>query len=160
MTPPLATILAPLDRAAVERERDRLREELADYEALLRLISRHGAGSDMPSAASTPPADRPDPASRSDGNGNGSNGKGHKPRSQRDVVLAILAERPGRWTTAEIREALEARGHDPRAGTPVKNIMWQLARIGKVTAAGSGVYEYPPTSTSPDDPRVQEAMGL
>ena len=78
---------------------------------------------------------------------------------KRDAVLSIMGERPGRWTTAEVREALTARGIDPQTGTPVKNILWQLAKAGAVSAAGSGVYEYPPLSTDPDDPRVQEAIG-
>jgi hypothetical protein len=154
MPQPLSTILAPLDRVSVENERDRLREELADYEALLRLIDRHGAGPDSPSAA-PPPADQPT-------NGNGSNGStGHKTLSEkRDAVLAIMRDRPGRWTTADMRKALASRGIDPHAGTPVKNILWQLAKVGTVSPAGNGVYEFPPLSTKADDPRVQEAMGL
>jgi hypothetical protein len=154
MTQPLSTILAPLDRDSVLRQRDRLREELADYEALLRLIDRHGAGSDAPGERQ--PVE-------STGNGsNGSNGHGHAARlsEKRDVVLAIMGERPGRWSTRDLRRALAERGIDPQAGTPVKNILWQLSKAGKVTAAGSGIYEFPPLSTNPNDPRVQEAMGL
>jgi hypothetical protein len=158
MTQPLSTILAPLDRVSVEQERDRLREELADYEALLRLIDRHGAGSDAPLAVPQRGAGQP-----TNGNGNnGSNGSSeHKPlTAKRDAVLAILRDRPGRWSTADLRKALAERGIDPHAGTPVKNILWQLAKVGTVTPAGNGVYEFPPLSTKPDDPRVQEAMGV
>jgi len=158
--PQLSSILAPLDRTTVECERDRLREELADYEALLRLIDRHGAGTNMPAGTSN---------GDGDGDGNGSVDPTnlnrltnvHRPLSQkRDVVLALMRERPGRWTTGDVRNALADRGIDPKAGTPVKNILWQMAKAELVTAAGSGVYEYPPLSASPDDPRVQEAMGL
>jgi hypothetical protein len=158
VTQPLYTILAPLDRVSVEQERDRLREELADYEALLRLIDRHGAGADTPPAG--PPRDADQPT-----NGNGSNGSNgsseHKPlTAKRDAVLAILRDRPGRWSTADLRKALADRGIDPHAGTPVKNILWQLAKAEIVSAAGSGVYEFPPLSAKPDDPRVQKAMGV
>jgi hypothetical protein len=156
----LSDILAPLDRASVERERDKLREELEDYEALLRLIDRHGAGTDMPTAPgpapardADPPVDAPLAANR--------NGNGHTPLSEkRNIVLAIMRERPGRWSTVDLRKALTERGIDPQAGTPVKNILWQLAKAGTVSAAGSGVYEFPALTESPDDPRVQEAMGL
>jgi hypothetical protein len=158
MTQPLSTILAPLDRDSVLRERNRLREELADYEALLRLIDRHGAGSDAP--PESPPVEGESNAAPT--NGNGSNGNGHTARlsEKRAIVLAIMAERPGRWSTRDLRRVLAERGIDPQAGTPVKNILWQLSKAGKVTAAGSGIYEFPPLSTDPDDPRVQEAMGL
>ena len=63
----LTAILAELDRSSLERERDRLREELGDYEALLRLIDRHGVGSDIPPVAAADSA-------LSNGN-NGNNGK-------------------------------------------------------------------------------------
>ncbi len=163
MTYNLTTFLAPLDRLAVERERDRLREQLADYESLLRLIDRHGTGSDSPEP-DTQTADatgQPTPPT-TNGNGNGGHGNGHTARlsEKREIVLTIMGERPGRWATRDLRKALAKRGIDPQAGTPVKNIMWQLAKAGKVTAAGSGIYEYPPLSTTPDDPRVQEAMGV
>ncbi len=159
MTPPLNTILAPLDRASVERERDRLREELEDYEALLRLIDRHATGPATPSAATQVAVSD---AATAPTNGNGdANGNGHKPLSQkREAVLAILRERPGRWTNADLRAALVERGIDPHAGTPVKNIMWKLAKDGTVHASGNGVYEFPALSERAIPSDEQEAMGV
>ena len=164
MPPQLSTILASLERSAVECERDRLREELADYEALLRLIDRHSAGSDVPDLAPVPAATNGHAEPSTAPNGDTANGHpngGHVPLSRkREVVLAIMRERPGRWTTADLRRALTDRGIDPAAGTPVKNVLWRLAKAGAISAAGSGVYEFPALSTDPDDPRVQEAMGV
>ena len=92
-------------------------------------------------------------------NGNG-NGGGHKPLSEkREAVLAIMRERPGRWTTKQLRAALAKRGIDPHAGTPVKNILWHLAKAGVVHASGKGVYEFPALSESAND-REQEAMAV
>lgn len=141
----LSTVLAPLDREAVVRERDELREQLEDCEALLRLIDRHQRnGSDTGPAAE---------------NGNG-NGNGHAPVARkRDAVLAILRERPGRWENSEMRAALAERGIDPHVGTPVKNIMWRLAKDGTLHASGNGVYEFPGLNVSAHVDE-QEATGL
>jgi hypothetical protein len=160
----LNKILAPVDRASVERERDRLREELEDCEALLRLIDRHGSVTARAQVADSQPprSSEADAQTYGHGNGNGNgNGNVHIALSEkRDAVLAIMRERPGRWRTKDMRDALAARGIDPQAGTPVKNVMWQLAKAGTISPSGSGIYEYPPLSAEPDDPRVQEAMGL
>lgn len=166
MTPALQSLLAPLDRSAVEAERNRLREELADYEALLRLIDRHGAGNESPAIVSDHP-----PSKKAVTNGtvtveqnghNGSNGSNEMravPLSEkREAVLAIMRERHGRWTTATVREALAGRGIDPKAGTPVKNILWQMSKAGVVSPSGGGVYQFP-ALTATDD-REQGALGL
>lgn len=153
-TSALARLIAGVDRSEVQREADELREQLADCEALLRLIDRHGT---VPDA---------EPAAESESNGQDrapthTNGNGHKRLSEkRAAVLEIMRERPGRWTNADLRAALAERGIDPKAGTPVKNIMWQLAKNGTVHGSGGGIYEFPALNVSTDDPRVQGAVGL
>lgn len=150
----LSKVLAPLDREAVKRERDQLREQLEDCEALLRLIDRHQAnGHGYASAADT--ADTQETATIRPANGNSH----ARLTRKRDTVLAILREKPGRWENGEMRTALAERGIDPNAGTPVKNIMWKLAKDGIVHASGNGVYEFPAlTERIPD--HHQEAAGL
>jgi hypothetical protein len=158
----LSQALAPLDRETVEREREELREQLADCEALLRLIDRHQchghgcAKATDPAPAHATPQETPERADQS------ANGNGHVPLTRkRDAVLAMLRERPGRWDTAQVRAALAEQGIDPEAGTPVKNIMWKLAKDGIAHASGGGVYEFPALNVSVDDEGdEQEAMGL
>lgn len=155
----LSTVLAPLDRAAVLRERDELREQLEDCEALLRLIDRHRRNGHIPAAPTDTPTDAESVETARPTNGNG-NGNGHPPVTRkRDTVLAILRERPGRWENSEMRAALAERGVDPHVGTPVKNIMWKLAKDNIVHASGNGVYEFPALNVSATDDE-QEAMGL
>jgi hypothetical protein len=150
----LSTVLAPLDREAVLRERDELKEQLEDCEALLRMIDRHRCTGRAP----VPSADAaPTTSDTADSNGDGN---GHVPLTRkRDAVLAILREKPGRWENSEMRAALAERGIDPKAGTPVKNIMWKLAKDGIVHASGGGVYEFPALNERAADDE-QEAMGL
>lgn len=154
----LSTVLAPLDREAVLRERDELREQLEDCEALLRLINRHQHNETVaePQEASDF-IKRVVAAEAASGNGNGNE---HVPVTRkRDTVLAILRQRPGRWSNADMRSELAARGIDPQAGTPVKNIMWKLAKDGIVHASGNGVYEFPALNVSANGDE-QEAVGL
>lgn len=153
----LSTVLAPLDRETVVRERDELREQLEDCEALLRLIDRHGRNGRISATPTDAPVEPESVETTSPTNGNGN---GHAPVTRkRDTVLAILREKPGRWDTAEIRAALAERGIDPQAGTPVKNIMWKLAKDNIVHASGGGVYEFPALNERTTDDE-QEAMGL
>lgn len=153
----LSTVLAPLDRETVLRERDELREQLEDCEALLRLIDRHRRNGHTP-AASADSRDTTRDAADAKDNGNGN---GHAPLTRkRDTVLAILRAKPGRWENSEMRAALAERGIDPQVGTPVKNIMWKLAKDGIVHASGNGVYEFPALNVSADGDDEQEAMGL
>jgi hypothetical protein len=121
MPPALMKIITTLDRDAVQRQIDDLREQIEAYEALLAAVARF----------------------EMDGSGGIVVGRGgHAPLSRkREVVLAVMRERPGAWTTRQVRDALATRGIDPQAGTPVKNILWNLAREGHVHAAGNGVYE-------------------
>jgi len=161
----LSQVLAPLDRETVEREREELREQLADCEALLRLIDRHqrhGHGrakvADPAPAQETPQetAERADQPANGNGNGHAN---GHVPLTRkRDAVLAMLRERPGRWDTAQVRAALAQQGIDPRTGTPVKNIMWKLAKDGIAHASGNGVYEFPALNVSVDDDDEQGVL--
>jgi hypothetical protein len=157
----LSQVLAPLDRETVEREREELREQLADCEALLRLIDRHQChGHGCAKATDETPQETAERADQP-ANGNG-HGNGHVPLTRkRDAVLAMLRERPGRWDTAQVRAALAEQGIDPEAGTPVKNIMWKLAKDGIAHASGGGVYEFPALNVSVDeDGDEQEAIGL
>jgi hypothetical protein len=160
----LSTVLAPLDRETVVRERDELREQLQDCEAVLRLIDRHQCNSRGCGSAATPAVTSPVESSQTKTNGHGppTNGNGqHVPVThKRDAVLAILREKPGRWETAEMRAALTERGIDPLVGTPVKNILWKMAKDGIVHASGNGVYEFPALNAGADDEDEQEAMGL
>jgi hypothetical protein len=159
----LSQVLAPLDRETVEREREELREQLADCEALLRLIDRHQChGHGCAKAADPAPAHETpqETAERADqpANGNG-HANGHVPPTRkRDAVLAMLRERPGRWDTAQVRAALAEQGIDPQAGTPVKNIMWKLAKDGIAHASGNGVYEFPALNVSVDDDDEQGVL--
>jgi hypothetical protein len=144
MTATIKEALAGVDRDAIQREADELRTQLKNYEDLLALIDRIGIGG--PGAIVTM---QPEAEVTTTTNGHG--GNGHKRLSEkRDLVLAIIGERPGRWTPAEVRDALRARDVDPEAGTPVKNILWQLAKAGTLHAAGGGVYEFPALTVSVD----------
>jgi hypothetical protein len=152
----LSEVLAPLDRESVARERDELREQLEDCEALLRLIDRHQCNEHGCGPLADTAAIAPEPADAS----TRTNGNGHvRLTRKRDAVLAILREKPGRWHNSEMRTALAERGIDPLAGTPVKNIMWKLAKDGILHASGNGVYEFPALDVSVNDDD-QEAMGL
>jgi hypothetical protein len=75
------------------------------------------------------------------------------------LALAYIDQRPGRWTTAQMRAALEHSGVDPEAGTPVKNILWHIAKSGRGESAGHGAYDFPAASDSPGKSSpTQEAL--
>jgi hypothetical protein len=125
-------------------QRDALIEEIREHEAFLALVG--GTGAD------------PEPelklVAEPNGHANG-NGNGHKRLTEkRAAVLEIMGERPGRWTPAQVRKALARRDIDPHAGTPVKNILWHLAKDGTVRAAGNGVYEFPPLNVEAEREEV------
>ncbi|MDX6705163.1 MAG: hypothetical protein QOI48_1009 [Solirubrobacteraceae bacterium] len=156
----LSQLLAPLDRETIARERDELREQLEDCEALLRLIDRHNCNGHECGGSAAASAGTAAQSIESSGPANG-NGGDHAPLTRkRDTVLAILRENPGRWQNSEMRAALAQRGIDPHAGTPVKNIMWKLAKDGILHASGNGVYEFPVLSVSAIGEDEQGAMGL
>jgi len=110
-------------RAEIEREVDDLRRQIEARQDLLTAAARFDKGENGELVVSG--GERGTPASR-----------------KRALVLAVMNERPDHaWTTRELRDALAARGIDPRGGTPVKNILWNLAKEGHVNGAGNGVYQ-------------------
>ncbi len=121
MPPAIQTIIESVDRAEVERAIDELRQQIEAYEELLAAVGRFGTGENGELVVS---GGERAPASR-----------------KREVILAIMSKRPGHWTTRELRDALAARAINPQAGTPVKNVLWTLAKEGRVRAVGNGVYE-------------------
>ena len=125
-------------------QRDELLRDIEQHEAFMALVGEVSATPPLPDEA----------ASVSNG---ATNGNGHKRLTEkRAAVLAIMRERPGRWTPAELRDALEQRGIDPNAGTPVKNILWHLAKAGEVHASGNGVYEFPALHVEDDDKEASQ----
>lgn len=135
MPPALKQIINSLDRAEVQREIDELRSQIEAYEALLAAVGRFETNENGEIAIAS--ADRVSLSRK------------------REVVRAILRERPGAWTTGQVRDALTARGIDPDAGTPVKNVLWHLAKRGEISAAGSGVYEFSALNGSADHVRKE-----
>jgi hypothetical protein len=121
MPPAIKQIIEKVDRAEVQRVVDDLRKQLQACEELLAALARF----------------------ETDANGKVVvNGGERVPATRkREAVLAIMRERSGPWTIRELRDALSARGIDPEAGTPVKNILWNFAKEGHVHANGNGVYE-------------------
>jgi hypothetical protein len=134
MTETMTRVLHAVDRKAIEREADELRTQLKNYEDLLALLDRIAAPSSPQPAPATP-----------NGNGHGSHDAlGRVSLSEkRALVLEILRSRPGRWTNQAVRDALTERGIDADGGTPVKNVMWNLAQAGELHGYGAGVYEFP-----------------
>jgi len=121
MPPAIKTIIEAMDRAEIERAIQELRQQLEVCEQLLAVASRVVADGSGEMVVS---------------------GNIHASLSRkREAVLVIMRERPGRWSTSEIRDALAARGINPELGTPVKNVLWNLAKAGHVNAVGNGVYE-------------------
>jgi hypothetical protein len=109
-------------RAEIEREIDELRRQLEARQELLAAAARFGTGENGELVVNG--GERGTPASR-----------------KRELLLATMRERPDHdWTTRELRYSLDARGIDPQAGTPVKNILWTLAKEGHVNRAGEGMY--------------------
>ena len=160
MPNPIYEFLSTVDQAALQRQADELQEELQAVEALLVLARRYASGS-LAHSTAVEPIGNGSNVSRIVGidlqsakramSGGRTNGKGHKRLTEkRAEVLSIMQERPGRWTPADVRKALEARGVDPVAGTPVKNILWHLAQDGVIHGSGNGVYEFPPLSAEAD----------
>jgi hypothetical protein len=137
MPPAIKNIIESVDHAGVQRAIDELRAQLQAYEELLAVVMRFEMDADGKVVV------------------NG--GERVSVTRKREAVLAIMQERPGHWSIREIREALSARGIDPEAGTPVKNILWNFAKEGHVHAIGSGVYELSVLNRSAGH-RHEEAM--
>jgi hypothetical protein len=135
MTETMTRVRDAVDRKAIEREADELRAQLKNYEDLLSLLDRIDTQSS--------PSDEP---VVTNGNGHGTNVHALERVSlseKRVVILEILRDRPGRWTNQSVRDALTERGIDPDGGTPVKNVMWNLAKAGEIHGSGGGVYDFP-----------------
>jgi hypothetical protein len=128
-------------RTEIEREIDELRRQLEARQDLLAAAARFDRGENGELVVNG--GERGTPAPR-----------------KRALVLSIMNEQPGHtWTTREVRDALAARGIDPQAGTPVKNILWNLAKEGHVHGAGNGVYRLSVLAASAG-PRQQEAIAV
>jgi hypothetical protein len=121
MPPAIKNIIESVDRDEVQRVIAELRQQLEACEELLAAVQRFEL------------------------NANGelvvNGGERLSVTRKRELVLAIMRGQHGRWTTRQVREALAAQGIDPRVGTPIKNILWNLAKEGHVHAVGGGVYE-------------------
>lgn len=122
MPPAIQAIIESVDRAEVARAIDELRQQIEAYEELLAAIGRFGTGDNGELVV---------------------NGGERAPASRkREVILAVMSEQPDRgWKARELSDALASRAINPQAGTPVKNILWTLAKEGHVRAVGNGVYE-------------------
>lgn len=61
---------------------------------------------------------------------------------KREAILDVLRQNPNRaWSPAQIRKILAERGiPDPDAGTPIRNLMWRMARDGLLDRPRAGVY--------------------
>lgn len=110
-------------RAEIEREIDELRRQLEARQDLLAAAARFNTGENGELVVS-------------------GGERGTRAARKRALVLSIMNEQPDHtWTTREVRDALAANGIDPQAGTPVKNILWNLAKEGHVHGVGNGVYK-------------------
>jgi hypothetical protein len=128
-------------RTEIEREIDELRRQLEARQDLLAAAARFDMGENGELVVSG--GERGTPAAR-----------------KRELVVSIMNEQPGHpWTTREVRDALAARGIDPQTGTPVKNILWNLAKEGHVHGAGNGVYKLSVLAASAAA-RQQEAIAV
>jgi hypothetical protein len=139
MPPVLQNIIDNVDPTEIQKAIDELRAQLQACEDLLTAVTRFGLDADGKLVVS--------------------GGERVSAARKREMVLSVMGERPGTWSTREVREALAEHGIDPDAGTPVKNILWQLGREGQVSAAGSGIYELSALtrSTEPDQAEVLAA---
>ena len=64
-------------------------------------------------------------------------------QAKTEIALRYIDARPGLWSTKQMRAALTADGIDPEAGTPVKNILWHIAKDGRGHSVGHGEYDFP-----------------
>lgn len=112
----LMSIIEQVDRVALVQAIEELRDQLEACEELLAALVRFETGE-------TTDEGRISAAQK------------------RELVLSIMRERVGPWTTREIRDALKERGIDTNTGTPVKNLLWNLAREGLLTKVSTGAYQ-------------------
>jgi hypothetical protein len=117
MPPAIKSIIEQVDRAALVSAIDDLRHQLEACEELLAALVRFETGE----AA----------------NSNGRVSAAQK----RELMLAIMRERVGPWSTREVREALNERGIDTHTGTPIKNLLWNLAKEGLLDTVSTGTYQ-------------------
>ncbi len=143
--------------AQVRRNIARLRQELADEESFLARLEKHAAtGPTAPQSGFPTPEPRPVETAAT-GVGATTSGRLAGRGEKKSLVRQIVSERPGRWSTRQIREELIELGIDPDAGTPVKNVLWQLAKEGLGSSLGSGEYEFPAPSADGNGDGPQEA---
>lgn len=62
--------------------------------------------------------------------------------TKRTLILEALKGQPTRlWKPAQVRKALVERGiPDPDAGTPIRNLMWRMAKEGTIARPRDGLY--------------------
>jgi hypothetical protein len=147
MTHAMTRVPGAVDRPALEHEADALRAQLKDYDDLFAILDRIDAHNGPVPATVTPKASP-------NGNGNGTSVPvlGRISLSEkREMVLEILRSRPGRWTNQDVRDALTERGINADGGTPVKNVMWNLAQAGELHGSGGGVYDFPAPTVGADN---------
>ncbi len=67
---------------------------------------------------------------------------------KRQAILNLLQRDPSRtWSPAQVRKALREQGFtDPDTGSPVRNLLWRLAKDGKTINPKKGVYAIAPTA--------------
>jgi hypothetical protein len=65
-------------------------------------------------------------------------------REKAKVSRGLIEAAPGEWSTVRLRKALQERGIDADAGTPVKNILYSFVNDdGWGEAHGGGIYRFP-----------------
>ena len=138
--------------AQVRQNIERLRRELAEEESFLARLERYSAEAGTTGTRPSVQEPFPGPVDYTKF-GLRVAARGEK----KDLIRQIVSERPGRWSTGEMREALSERGIAADAGTPVKNVLWQLAQEGFMTSLGSGEYEFPARSADGDGEEPEEA---
>ena len=70
----------------------------------------------------------------------------HATRGEKtDIARKAIRARPGEWKASLLDAIYRQRGINPKAGTPSKNILWNLAKEGEMVALGDGVYTSVPS---------------
>jgi hypothetical protein len=147
--------------AAVRQNIARLRRDLAQEEEFLAQLEARTRTTSATARDLAPQPARLEPAPATPRIATSASLTVRRGRSEkRDMVRTLVTERPGRWSTRQIRDALTERGVDPEAGTPVKNILWQLAKEGFGKPLGGGEYEFPAPSVNGDAGHEREESSL
>jgi hypothetical protein len=145
--------------SSTRRKITRLREAAADEERFLADLQKRASVSspnkDTPVPAAPATNGTPEPSEQTPVD--------ERPASmseKRRLALAIVQARPGTWTTRAMEEAFREHGIDPKIGTPVKNVLWNLAQAGQLVQSGHGAYAFPPPSEDgAGEPSTQEDQG-